>query len=182
MPTDIDVLAMAWRIDAIVRTKLKEAAQAASSGEANNPEARWQRGVVFAKQISGPKIEPATSQDPVGVVQGKSRSEVNEAKFERSTSTDLKELIHRAKQKAYNRDPDTGKRRPFKGANGQKAIKVKKKLEEQHWLEMIDPEHRYGSNLKVSLRFVCFSFGYLTRRHSQYYFEEWKLSDAEGNL
>lgn len=149
--------------DAIVRTKLNEAAQAASSGEANNPEARWQRGVVFAKQISGPKIEQGTSQDPVGVVQGKSRSEVDETKSERSTSTDLKELVHRAKQKAYNRDPDTGKRRPFKGANGQKAIKVKKKLEEQHWLEMIDPEHRYGSNLK-------------------YYFEEWKLSDAEGNF
>jgi hypothetical protein len=84
-------------------------------------------------------------QDPVGVTktstEGLSRT---------GNSVDLKAVVKNAKAKAYNRDPETGKRRPFKGAGGQKAIKVKKKLEEQHWLEMIDPSHRYGSNLKVS--------------------------------
>lgn len=128
------------------------AAQAASTGEDNSPRARWHRAYTFAKQISGPKLEQARSnnQDPIGVEKGKND---NQTAIARATSFDLKGVVQRAKEKAYNRDPETGKRRPFKGADGQKAIKVKKKLEEQHWLEMIDPKHRYGSNLKVGLSF-----------------------------
>lgn len=137
--------------DALARTKLNAAAQAASSGEENSPRARWHRAYVFAKQISGPKLEQARSQDPIGVEESK-QSSTSSGNIARATSLDVMGMVNRAKEKAYNRDPETGKRRPFKGANGQKAIKVKKKLEEQHWLEMIDPKHRYGSNLKVYSR------------------------------
>lgn len=156
-------LVLLWTIDALVRTKLNAAAQAASSGEDNSPKARWHRAFVFAKQISGPKLEQETNQDPVGVEEPESNpdtSKPNGAILARAASFDVKGMVQKAKERAYNRDPETGKRRPFKSAGGQKAIKVKKKLEEQHWLEMIDPKHRYGSNLKVrSLAHWLYSVG-----------------------
>lgn len=153
--------------DALSRTKLHAAAQAASSGEHNDAKARWHRAFLFAQQISGPKLEqespnpdtPLPSESSKDANQGCSRDDDKAAvsqqnnydQITRADTFDLKTFAKKTKEKAYNRDPKTGKRRPFKGTDGQKAIKVKKKLEEQHWLEMIDPKHRYGSNLKVSL-------------------------------
>ncbi|KAG7099155.1 hypothetical protein E1B28_001026 [Marasmius oreades] len=32
---------------------------------------------------------------------------------------------------------------------------VQKNLETQHWLELVDGKHRYGSNLKVSIAYTC---------------------------
>lgn len=74
---------------------------------------------------------------------------VGEGGLQRSGTGILKDKINEAKAFAYFVD-DQGKRKAFNGRkDGQKAVKIKKKLEEQHWLEMIDKKHRYGSNLKV---------------------------------
>jgi hypothetical protein len=128
--------------DLLQKRRLDAAASAAASGENedNTAEARWQRGVTFATAISGPPdTEVAKPSD--------SR---NAPPQRNETESSFKSKLKAAKEKAYNRDPVTGRRRPFNGQKGgQKAVKIKKELEEQHWLEMIDKKHRYGSNLKV---------------------------------
>lgn len=96
--------------------------------------------MTFATAISGPPDTKAAEP-----LEGRSTPAQ-----QGGTDTSFKSKLKAAKEKAYNRDPVTGKRRPFNGQKGgQKAVKIKKELEEQHWLEMIDKKHRYGSNLKV---------------------------------
>jgi hypothetical protein len=102
-----------------------------------HPRARWQRAILYAKEISGPP-DKNSSQGEDG------------RPIERSSTSAFRNKLHEAKARAYHHDLSTGKRKAFNGQeDGQKAVKIKKELEEQHWLEMIDRKHRYGSNLKV---------------------------------
>jgi len=84
--------------DAVVRTKLNAAAQAASSGEDNSPKARWHRAFVFAKQISGPKLEQEINQDPIGVepAKGLETRSNNATNLPRSTSLDVKGMVQKS--------------------------------------------------------------------------------------
>lgn len=131
-----------WRasIEAIAKHRMNTAVDKSISEQSTHPRARWQRAILYAQQISGPADKNSSTDGDEG--EGKS--------LKRSYTATFKHKLEEAKARAYHNDPRTGKRKPFDGKEGgQKAIKIKKELEEQHWLEMIDRKHRYGSNLKV---------------------------------
>lgn len=118
------------------------------SEDSTHPRARWQRAILYAQQISGPAAKG--SKDNIGTAASEPGRPLRRSYIEAFRSK-----LEEAKARAYNHDPRTGKRRTLDGKkDGQKAIKLKKGLEEQHWLEMIDRKHRYGSNLKVSYPFA----------------------------
>ncbi|KAL7285111.1 hypothetical protein ACG7TL_000203 [Trametes sanguinea] len=60
---------------------------------------------------------------------------------------------------------------------------ARKHLETQHWLELIDGKHRYGSNLKVaSLHDHWGSLETATDTEAQYYHARWKQEDTDENF
>lgn len=130
--------------EAILAHRMNAAVDKSISEQSTHPRARWQRAILYAQSISGPADKSSTvNKDNKGGEEGGQD-------IKRSSTSTFRSKLQEAKAKAYNHDPRTGKRKAFNGKDdGQKAVKIKKELEEQHWLEMIDRKHRYGSNLKV---------------------------------
>lgn len=156
--------------DALLKHKLDITAASAATGDANDPKSRWKRGAVFASQLSKATEREASSADSATDVasppahenktsEPSERTEdASEEHLKRTGTLAFQNMVKEAKTYAYHRDPSTGKRVAFPRArgrgkggegDGRKAVKLKKELEEQHWLELIDPMHRYGSNMKV---------------------------------
>ena len=138
------VRSLTWRPIEIAHVSLPSAGTTA--------QANWTKGATLVKQLAGESGTGIHTDGPDpserGLARASTRPKAALAGFKQNKNASLAERVKLAKEYAYNRDKQSGHRKAFGG--GQKAVKVKKKLEEQHWLEMIDEKHRYGSNLKAS--------------------------------
>merc|ERR1711939_693846 len=110
--------------DAILRHKLDAQAGAAQSGSKNDAADRWKRGALYAQQISGPSMK----EDGEEGTKDRPKSPPSDSHISRTNTTSLKDMALQAKAFAYGKDGEDRKR----ASNGQKAVKVKKELEEQH--------------------------------------------------
>ncbi|KAE8208878.1 hypothetical protein CF327_g6992 [Tilletia walkeri] len=139
--------------DVLTRTRLQAANSSAAKGD-NQVAARWKRTGVFVNQLatsgqgeeekgkaagseqipSGPSLKSIGGEDPATLKVGNVPGANDGKKIDNVPS------IARRKER--------GLRLIEWWTRSGQAQALSKTLETQHWLEMVDTKHRYGSNLK----------------------------------
>ncbi|GFZ42631.1 hypothetical protein JCM24511_00348 [Saitozyma sp. JCM 24511] len=114
----------------------------------NDIKSRWRRGIAAASRLQtgdglganavSPEVQEAIDETP---------------ELDEKTRKARKATMWGSLSLGVGKERDEAEELPFHS----------KALEKQHWLEMIDGKHRYGSNLK-------------------YYFRRWKESDTQDNF
>ncbi|KAN0059621.1 hypothetical protein ACQY0O_008190 [Thecaphora frezii] len=158
-----------WQ-DAIRRLRLQQAHKQAESGQ-NNSAARWRRGGLLVGQLTGAgdksyemqqaddpdqgdaddgddkrrPVEggPSLNTKPGSTASTASSSSVKIGNVPGANDGDKIDNIH-----SIARPNERGLRAIERWTRGTEAQELSKIMEAQYWLEMVDPQHRYGSNLK----------------------------------
>ncbi|KDN51462.1 hypothetical protein RSAG8_00007, partial [Rhizoctonia solani AG-8 WAC10335] len=144
-----------WQ-DALVQAQAETNLQSAERGE-NDPKSRLRRAVFLAGRLQDGEALPP-DQEAEGQL-----SDKNSKMLETQHWLELIDGKHRYGSNCEN-DPKSRLRRavflagrlqdgealpPDQEAEGQLSDKNSKMLETQHWLELIDGKHRYGSNCEM---------------------------------
>ncbi|SNX83188.1 uncharacterized protein MEPE_01894 [Melanopsichium pennsylvanicum] len=137
------------RIRSAVRTnKLERTLEEQRAGDKNDPTSRWHRAGVMAEQLGKQDSAPAPAvrgkaATPPRRIHHKSISSVT------SPSPTVDSLTQQLLGSSFfDKLPFTFKNEAEKQDFINESQILTKRLEDQNWLEMLDPKHRYGSNLK----------------------------------
>lgn len=137
------------RIRSVMRTtRLEKTLEEQRRGDKNDPVSRWHRGGVMAEQLG--------QQDhaPPAAVRGKASSPPprlhhRTSSSSSSSSPNVNSLSQQLMSTSFfDKLPFTFKNEAEKDEFIRESRTLTKRMEDQNWLEMLDPKHRYGSNLK----------------------------------
>lgn len=137
-----------------VDLKMKQVMQSQSSARRNSITDRFQRAGFLASRLQdGEGVKsPAKDQDPTHVsAKVQEMLARKEEGGEEETAENVFNLDFITKAKFKKRAIERrlqGRVGPDQKPPQALQEKQSKRLEEQHWLEMIDTKHRYGANLK----------------------------------
>ncbi|SPO21886.1 uncharacterized protein UTRI_01876_B [Ustilago trichophora] len=137
------------RIRSAVRTtRLEKTLQEQRSGEKNDPVSRWHRVGFMAEQLG----KQDTAPEPA--VRGQAAtSPPRRGNKAASPSTSPPATVDSLTQQLlgssfFDKLPFTFRNEAEKQEFINESKVLTKRMEDQNWLEMLDPKHRYGSNLK----------------------------------
>lgn len=138
------------RIRSVVRTKkLEKTLEEQRKGEKNDPASRWRRGGIMAEQLGQQDKAPAPA------VKGKAASPPPKPSSHKSPSqtvaapSAVDSLTQQLQGTSFfDKLPFSFKDDAEKEKFIHESKALTKRMEDQNWLEMLDPKHRYGSNLK----------------------------------
>lgn len=154
--------------DAMGRMRLEGASRAAKDGNKNDANSRWKRGGLLVGQLAGSPSTGVGNEGESGPVDGgpslKPSSELQRTapddneKSNVDTQTANDDLVGNVPGGNENGKVDNIRSIAHKHQYGLKLIErwtrgapaqeLSKVMEGQYWLEMVDRNHRYGSNLK----------------------------------
>ncbi|SPO23198.1 uncharacterized protein UTRI_01876 [Ustilago trichophora] len=142
------------RIRSAVRTtRLEKTLEEQRLGEKNDPVSRWHRGVFMAQQLGKQDTAPepavrgeATTLPPRRGQKSASPSASSPAAVDSLTQQLLGSSF-------FDKLPFTFTNEAEKQEFIHESEVLTKRMEDQNWLEMLDPKHRYGSNLKYYHRY-----------------------------
>lgn len=137
------------RIRSAVRTtKLGEKLDEQRRGDKNDPASRWRRGVLMAEQLGkqDPAPSPAVKGEAGCSSKGPSKSTSSPPNSPPTTVDSLTQQLQGTS--FFDKLPFSFKNDAEKREFLHESKVLTKRMEDQNWLEMLDPKHRYGSNLK----------------------------------
>ncbi|KAJ1029627.1 hypothetical protein NDA13_002871 [Ustilago tritici] len=133
------------RIRSVVRTtKLEKTLDEQRRGEKNDAASCWHRAGFMAEQLGKQDSAPAPA------VRGEA---ANRTKVTNSPPTSPPATVNSITQQLlgssfFDKLPFSFKNEAEKEEFLKESKVLTKRMEDQNWLEMLDPKHRYGSNLK----------------------------------
>ena len=157
---------------AVRKSRLDQALEEQRQGDKNDAVSRWQRGAFMAKQLG--KQDPA----PAPAVKGKAAMPPRRPKESpppaHSSPAEVNSLTQQLLNTSFfDKLPFTFKDDEEKQDFIRESEVLTKRMEDQNWLEMLDPKHRYGSNLKHYHRY------WNTKADTRQNFLQW-LDEGDG--
>ncbi|CDS82128.1 uncharacterized protein SPSC_02948 [Sporisorium scitamineum] len=136
------------RVRSAVRTtRLEKTLEEQRHGDKNDPVSRWQRAGLMAKQLGQQDSAPNPA------VRGQAAVSPHRPSQSRSSSKSPNGPVDSLTQQLqgtsfFDKLPFSFNTEAEKQEFLQESKVLTKRMEDQNWLEMLDPKHRYGSNLK----------------------------------
>ncbi|KAN0063094.1 hypothetical protein ACQY0O_004257 [Thecaphora frezii] len=152
----------ASRIQSAISAKqLSQKLEEQRSGDKSDPTSRWKRGRVLASQLNGGPVQAAPA---VRSLPEDARSDALSSAATSPAADDARPAANQEEQASRAAKAPSSSflasKLPFVFRNEdgeqryiQESEVLTKRMEEQNWLEMLDPKHRYGSNLKFYHRY-----------------------------
>lgn len=161
------------RIRSAIRTdKLDKTLQEQRKGDKNDPVSRWHRAGVMAEQLGKQDKAPAPA------VKGEAASSPRHSNKLGETPNPPPKPVDSLTQQLlgtsfFDKLPFSFKNDAEKRDFIKESKVLTKRMEDQNWLEMLDPKHRYGSNLKHYHRY------WNTKADTKQNFLQW-LDEGDG--
>ncbi|EPQ28770.1 uncharacterized protein PFL1_03573 [Pseudozyma flocculosa PF-1] len=151
---DFDYIDPASRIRSAISTKqVNDKLDEQRSGTKNDPASRWHRGGVLVSRLAESHIQPAPAVHSSSSPRPPSSSTTN-AEHEHDAGNDDDRASKLASSSFLASKLPFGFRSKDEEQEYVEESKLMtKRMEDQNWLEMLDPKHRYGSNIKHYHRF-----------------------------
>lgn len=161
------------RVRSVVRTsRLEKTLEEQRQGDKNDPVSRWQRGGLMARQLGqqdsapDPAVRGQAAVPPHRPTKSTSSPKPSDGPVNSITQQLQGTSFFDKLPLSFNTDAE-------KQEFIEESKVLTKRLEDQNWLEMLDPKHRYGSNLKHYHRY------WNTKADTKQNFLHW-LDEGEG--
>lgn len=168
------------RIRSAVRTsQLEKTLEEQRKGDKNDPASRWHRGGLMAKQLGQQDSAPSPAVRGEASKAAETSHRLRKSKSPpQSQPGDPPGPVDSLTQQLlgtsfFEKLPFSFKDEAEKQDFIQESKVLTKRMEDQNWLEMLDPKHRYGSNLKHYHRY------WNTKADTKQNFLHW-LDEGEG--
>lgn len=137
------------RIRSALRTsRLERTLEEQRRGDKNDPASRWRRGGLMAEQLGQQDTapSPAVKGEAASTLKRPSKSTSSPST---SPPTKVDSLAQQLQSSSFfEKLPFSFKNEAQRQEFIHESKVLTKRMEDQNWLEMLDPKHRYGSNLK----------------------------------
>ncbi|SJX61784.1 uncharacterized protein SRS1_12768 [Sporisorium reilianum f. sp. reilianum] len=161
------------RVRSAVRaSRLEKTLEEQRHGDKNDPVSRWKRAGLMAQQLGqqdsapNPAVRGQAAVPPHRHTKSASSPESSDAPVDSLTQQLLGTSFFDKLPFSFNTEAE-------KQEFIQESKVLTKRMEDQNWLEMLDPKHRYGSNLKHYHRY------WNTKADTKQNFLHW-LDEGEG--